>query len=208
MEPAISTSFIPKRPIESAATQSVQVSKQHSFVSLLVFLIIIGTAAAYGISYVYESQLLKQKVALESQLASARDGIGTDFVSDMKRLDQRIKGVKTLLGSHVAVSPVFDALQATTLHSIQYTSFDYEFQTDDTTKKKIVRITLLGVAKTYNAIALQSDAFQGNTLIINPVFSGLTIDDKTHTVGFKLTFSVDPAKLSYQSFIDSAQQSQ
>jgi polyisoprenoid-binding protein YceI len=64
-------------------------------------------------------------------------------------------------------------------------------------------VELTGSAKNYATIALQSDAFSSNSLIKNPVFSNLTVDDKTRTVSFKLSFSVNIADLSYQTFIDS-----
>jgi hypothetical protein len=69
------------------------------------------------------------------------------------------------------------------------------------TKGQMVQATLAGTAKTYAAIALQSDAFAKNTLIKNPVFSNLTVDDKTGLVGFKLVFTVAPGDLSYEKFI-------
>ena len=49
---------------------------------------------------------------------------------------------------------------------------------------------------------LQSDAFAQNDLIKNPVFSGLTVDDKDARVGFKLVFTVALEDLSYQKFVD------
>lgn len=171
--------------------------------SLLTFIIVIGTGVAFAGVYIYEKQLISQKSKLEQSIRQAQDGIGTEFVSDMKRLDARIDGVKDLIKSHIVVTPIFEALEASTLRSVQYKDFGYSIKTDAGTKLPVVSVDLTGSAKNYATIALQSDAFSTNTLIKNPVFSNLTVDDKTRTVNFKLNFSVNLADLSYQTFVDS-----
>ncbi len=203
MEPFTPTSFIPKRPIESTVDYTPHRSGTVGLLSLLTFVIVVGTGVAFGGVYLYQKQLVSQKAKLEQSIREAQDGIGTEFVSDMKRLDARIDGVKDLIKSHVVVTPIFEALEASTLRSVQYKDFGYTIKTDAITKVPVVSVDLTGSAKNYATIALQSDAFSTNTLIKNPVFSNLTVDDKTRTVNFKLNFSVNIADLSYQTFIDS-----
>ncbi len=204
MEPTIPTSFIPKRPIESST-----VPERHSsggsvgLLSLLAFVIVVGTVVAFVGVYFYQQQLNSQKEKLEESIAQARDGIGTDFVYDMKRLDARITGVKDIIKNHIVVTPIFDALQDSTLRSVQYRDFSYTIKTDTVTKVAVLDVSLSGTAKNYSTIALQSDAFSSNPLIKNPVFSNLTVDDKTRAVNFKLGFSVNVEDLSYQKFVDS-----
>lgn len=203
MEPSIPTSFIPKRPIDPGIDIAPTRSKSLGLLSLITFVVVIGTGLAFGGVYLYEKQLISQKAKLTQSIGEARDGIGTEFVSDMKRLDARISGVKELINNHVVVTPIFEALQATTLRSIQYKDFSYLVKFDQLTKTNSLTVDLTGSAKNYASIALQSDAFSTNKLIKNPVFSNLTVDDKTRNVNFKLSFSVDMADLSYQTFIDS-----
>ncbi len=204
MPPNIPTSFIPKRPIDTtSAVTETKPSRAVGLLSFLTVIIVIATIVSFGGVFLYQKQLASQKIALEKSINDARDGLGTEFVGDMKRLDARIDGVKALLKSHVVVSPVFAALEATTLHSIQYKTFKYTFITDSGTKAQVVQVSLSGIAKSYATIALQSDAFTQSALIRNPVFSNLTIDDKTGSVAFRLTFTVNPADLSFQTFIDS-----
>ncbi len=203
MEPNTPTSFIPKRPIDSSMTPSPHHSGSVGLLSLLTFVIVLGTAVAFAGVYLYEKQLVSQKAKLEASIKQAQDGIGTEFVSDMKRLDARIDGVKELIKDHVVVTPIFEALEDSTLRSVQYKDFSYTIKTDTTTKVSVVSVDLNGSAKNYATIALQSDAFSTNPLIKNPIFSNLTIDDKTRTVNFKLNFSVNMTDLSYQTFIDS-----
>lgn len=209
MEPSVTTSFIPKRPIESSVAPERHSSGSVGLLSLLTAVIVIGTVVAFAGVYLYQKQLVTQKAKLESSISDARDGIGTDFVSEMNRLDQRIDGVKELIKNHVVVTPVFKALEATTLRSVQYKDFSYTIKAVDATNKTPeVLVDIKGTAKNYATIALQSDAFSSNSLIKNPVFSNLTIDDKTKTVNFKLLFSVSASDLSYQSFIDSMNKTQ
>lgn len=201
MEPVIPTSFIPKRPVSSEPVAPVVHSRAVGILSLIATVVVIATAVSYAGVYLYGRQLTAKQSAAEQSIDEARKGIGTDFLNDMKRLDARIEGVKLLVRNHITVSPIFAALQETTLRSVQYKSFSYVLAPDPETKVDMVQVTLTGTAKNYATIALQSDAFAENTLIKNPVFSGLTVDDKTATVNFKLIFSVDPLALSYESFI-------
>ena len=203
MDPSIPTSFIPKRPVATEATVHVVHSRTVGLLSLLTVVVVVATIVSFVGVYLYELRLEGQKATLEQSITTARDGLGTEFVSDMKRLSARIEGVKALIKSHVVFSPIFVALEETTLHSVQYKDFKYDIKTDSATKKDVVEVSLTGSAKSYSTIALQSDAFAQNDLIKNPVFSGLTVDDKTARVGFKLVFTVALEDLSYQTFIDS-----
>ena len=204
MEPIVSTSFIPKRPVSSEPIVSSATHRSSvGLLSILTFVIVIGTGLAFVGVYLYQQSLISQKASLEQSITTAQNGLGTTFVSDMQRLSLRINGVKSLIQSHVVVSPIFAALQATTLQSVQYKTFTYDFKTDPSTNARVVQVQLTGTARDYATLALQSDAFAQNALIKNPVFSALTVEDKTQLVDFKLSFNVDPASLSYQSFISS-----
>lgn len=203
MNPEIPTSFIPKRPVTSEISSQKPRNHTIGLLSLLTIIIVVSTGVSFVGVYLYEKSLASQKAKLELSINSAKDGIGSEFVSDMKRLTARIGGVKTLLQNHIVVSPIFSALEATTLRSIQYKTFTYEFKLDPSNNKgQVVAVSIDGVAKSYSTIALQSDAFAQSSLIKNPVFSNLTVDDKNSTVGFRLAFDVDPADLSFQTFID------
>lgn len=202
MEPVTPTSFIPKRPVVTTPTADNAASGVTvGIVSLITVVVVIGTAASYAGVYFYKQQVEQEKIALQKTITQAKDGLGADFISDMKRLNDRIDGVKKLLNQHVVVSPIFKALQDTTLQSIQYKDFSYELATDSTTKTDMVKVKVTGTAKSYATIALQADAFSQSDIIKNPVFSNLSVDDKKR-VTFTLNFSVLAANLSYQTFID------
>ncbi len=203
MNPDIPTSFIPKRPVMNEVAPPQRHSRAVGALTIVAVVILIAVGVAYGLVSVYDKQLQSKKSTLQKQINEARDSVGTDFLNDMKRLNARIDGVKSLIGTHIVVSPIFAALEQTTLRTIQFKSFTYTFVTDPGTKQQVVQVTLGGTAKSYTAIALQSDAFVQNQLIKNPVFSSLTVDEKTGLIGFKLVFTVSPADLSYEKFIRS-----
>jgi hypothetical protein len=201
MEPIVSTSFIPKRPVSAEPSSGTHPSVAVGLLSFITIIVIIATGVAFAGVYFYQQRLDAQKVQLQSSLTQAQNGLGTSFVSDMKRLSLRISGVKTLIQNHVVVSPIFGALQATTLQSVQYKNFTYNFTTDTGVNSKLVQVTITGVAKNYATLALQSDAYGRSPIIRNPVFSDLTVEDKTQRISFKLLFTVNPADLSYTTFI-------
>jgi hypothetical protein len=203
MEPSLPTSFIPKRPISSTDLGTRPSSHATSLLSLLTGIVVVTTGIAFAGVYLYGASLENKKNSLQQTITQAKDGLGADFVADMKRLSARIDGVKTLIKNHIVISPIFDALTATTLRSVEYSKFEYSFVTDTATKSEVVNVKIQGNAKSYATIALQSDAYRQSKLIKNPVFSNLTVDDKTGRVGFSLEFTVNPSDLSYQTFIDS-----
>lgn len=204
MEPIVSTSFIPKRPVSTESVSSSGGSRSGRSIGLLsivTIVVIIGTVVAFVGVYLYQQTLQAQQTKLQQQISVAQNGLGSSFVSDMKRLSLRISGVNTLLTNHVVVSPIFAALQSTTLQTVQYKTFTYQFVTDPSTNAKLVQVQISGIAKDYNTLALQSDAYAQSSLINEPVFSNLTVEDKSSLVDFKLVFTVNPNSLSYESFI-------
>lgn len=202
MDPQIPTSFIPKRPVTTEVVAPKKHTRAVGALSILTVVIMVAVGVAYGLVTLYNKQLQTKKATLQKQINEARNTVGTDFLNDMKRLNARIDGVKSLVDTHIVVSPIFAALEQTTLKPVQYKSFTYSFVTDPATKQQVVQASLGGTAKSYSTIALQSDAFAKNTLIKNPVFSGLSVDEKTGLIGFKLVFMVHPSDLSYEAFIN------
>ena len=202
MDQQIPTSFIPKRPVSTEPVRtSAPKSKMVSIISFLAVIAVIATGLSYGGVYLWGTQLASQKIKTDTEINDARNGIGTDFLATTKRLDARISGVQALLGKHIVVTPIFQALQDTTLRNVQYKTFTYAFVPDPKTKGTLVEVTLTGTAKSYSTIALQSDAYTKSSLIRNPIFSNLTVDDKTNAISFKLVFTVLPSALSYETFV-------
>lgn len=201
MEPNIPTSFIPKRPL--TAEQTPRVSRNPlGLVSLVTTVLFFATILASGAIFLYERQLVAQRARMEVEISKAKEGLGAEFITDMKQLDNRITAIKELIQNHVVVTPIFKALQEATLRSVQYKNFAYSFGSGSGSNQRLVSVEMNGTAKNYETIALQSEAFSKSSVIKDAVFSNLTVDEKKGVINFSLRFSVPAADLSYQAFID------
>jgi hypothetical protein len=194
------TAFIPKKPLaeERTFSASTPVRRGGGLLSLIsVFLLIVSIALA-GAVFFWKTTKEKSFNEKRAQIQNSEDAIDTKFLDEIKDLDRRIKASNQLLNNHISLSPLFSALGQSTLKSIQYTRFDYKISDGSDLNPKMVTISLSGVAKSYASIALQSDAFSQNRNIQDPIFSGLSRDEKDGTVKFNLDFTVNPAFLSYK----------
>ncbi len=179
------TSFIPKKALAEERAPVVQHSSVFSFIAIVIF---IASVVAAGGSYLYKQSLTQQIVSMNTQLNAARNSFEPSLITKLQLLDKRIGSAQTLLDSHIVVSPIFKALQDSTLKSVQFTKFSYATPTN--TSAAVV-VNMSGKARDYTSIALQSDQLALNKNIHNPIFSNLTLDDKTGNVTFDLVFSVD-----------------
>ncbi len=197
MDTNFQTSFIPKKPLSVESTVEVPHTSLFTFIATLIFF---GALAIAAIMYFYEANLNKNIATDKTSLVAARNAFEPTLLTQLQKLDRRLIDANKLLNNHVAVSPIFATLQDTTLKSIQFTKFSYGMPTD-ANGQIIVRIN--GKARDYSSIALQSDEFAKNKNIHNPIFSNLTLDDKTGIVGFDLVFTVDPDLVHFTNHVDS-----
>lgn len=195
----VNTTFIPKKPIATALpSASISATSTHKTVgifSLLGGILFVASVAMAGFTYFYNTQTQKVFTEKKSQIMSSQNAIDTQFLDEVKELNNRILASNGILKKHVAVSPIFQTLSDLTLKSVRYTSFEYVVNQSE--KGQTIDVKLNGVAKSYTAIALQSDAFSTNKNLQDPIFSGLTLDEKGN-VKFILTFSVKPEFIKYK----------
>lgn len=189
MEQNFQTSFIPKKPIIEDTTKK---SSSSSFFVILAVLIFLTVVLAFGGLYLYQNILSKNITAKKEQLDRANQRFEIDRINELKLLDKRLKAGSKVLDKHISISPIFEILQKITMKTVRYTKFSYEI-----TDKNEIIIKMNGQALGYRYIALQADLFSAEKNLINPVFSNLTLDDKSN-VNFDLTFSVDPALVDYE----------
>jgi hypothetical protein len=97
----------------------------------------------------------------------------------------------SLLAAHLSPSLLFDEIEARTLSSVRFSNFQFGVTTGGK-----YSISMSGLAKSFNAVALQSDAFGHSDIISNPIFSNINFD-QTGAVAFDVTASVNPARISY-----------
>jgi hypothetical protein len=195
MEQNFQTSFIPKRPmIEERVTTARPVGFLLLASVLFFFAVLIASAGLYFYKGVVEKSISK----MENDLLLAKNRFEPSRISQLQVLDKRLKASTEILSDHVAISPIFTALQGVTMKSVRFTKFSYVFN-DGTTDAKI-RVKMSGVAVGYRSIALQSDLFAKEEYFLDPVFSNLSLDNSGNVL-FDLDFAVDPTFVNYKAIL-------
>lgn len=194
MEPNFHTSFIPKKPIVAERAPTGGTIGILTIISIFVlFTIILAT----GGLFLYKSSLAKSIAQKENDLTLAKNRFEPAKITELKELDKRLRASSEILGKHIAITPVFEALSAMTMQTVRYTQFSYELSSVEQEPK--VTIKMNGLAVGYRSVALQSELFETREEgknFINPIFSNLKLDDKGNVL-FDLEFSVDPSFVNY-----------
>jgi hypothetical protein len=196
MEQNFQTSFIPKKPMIEQQTSSA--SRPVGFILMIAIFIFTATALASGGAYFYKDLLKKDITQMESDLSKAKNRFEPTMISKLKLLDRRLQASNKVLTKHIAISPIFNALQELTMKTVRYTKFTYDLGVNK------VNVKMSGQAVGYRSIALQADLFTKNKNLIDPSFSNLSLDDKGNVL-FDLTFSVDPSFVDYKQVIKVAE---
>ncbi|MCX6751283.1 MAG: hypothetical protein NT161_00745 [Candidatus Nomurabacteria bacterium] len=195
MDQNFQTSFIPKKPIIAEQSATSQPIGLFAIIAIFIFFaVILGTGALYF----YNGVLKKNIVQMENDLSLAQGRFEPSKIVQLQVLDKRLNASTEILSKHIAISPIFNALQALTMKTVGYTKFSYSF---DGNKNSKIIVQMSGVAVGYRSVALQSDLFAGNKYLIDPVFSNLSLDDKGNVL-FDLEFSVDPNFVDYKKTLE------
>lgn len=181
--PTIPTSFVPKQPVNTAARRP----KSGSNLFLLISLGIAGISVlAAGGTFGYKLYLENVRTAKAAELEAAEEAINMDTVEDFIRLRNRLVSAQTLLNQHVYLSQFFDVLEANTLQTVRFNSLAISVADD-----RSAEITMDGVARSFNALAAQSEALATERRIKRAIFSSITVNTNG-TVAFKLSAEIDP----------------
>ena len=196
MNSKIRSSFIPKKAI---ATKSSTLKKYRSF-NILTFvatIVFVVSLAASGGVFIYE-RLIENSIDQKGiELDSARQTIDIGLINEFKALDKKLRTAEELLGRHTAMTLFFDFLESSTLQNVQYNEFNYEFNTDG-----VIIINMEGIARSFNSLTLQSDIFRDSNIILNPVFSNLSLDESGN-VQFNVSARIDPSFVLYRNTFES-----
>jgi len=194
MEQNFQTSFIPKKPI---IKERVISSRPVDPLLVIALFILFTVLLATGGLYFYKSLTDNTIETMKGDLGRAQKRFEPSKIAELQILDKRLRAGNEVLSGHVAVTPIFLALEKMTMKTIRFTSFDYTLP-DSFGAPVLVHMS--GEAAGYRDIALQSDLFADNKNFIDPVFSNLTLDQKAHVL-FDLDFSVDSSLLNYKSIV-------
>ncbi|MBP6883979.1 MAG: hypothetical protein KBC06_01990 [Candidatus Pacebacteria bacterium] len=194
MEPNFQTSFIPKKPIVDNRTLP---PRPVSLVTILSIFLLFTMLVVTGGLYFYKGIVNKRIIQMESDLNLARNRFEPAKITQLQVLDKRLKASSEILNQHIAISPIFQALESITMKTVRFTKFSYAL---DKTKDTKVLVTMKGQAVGYRSIALQADLFTKNKYFQDPVFSNLSLDDKGNVL-FDLDFAVDPSFVDYKQML-------
>jgi hypothetical protein len=200
MDKEFQTSFVPKKTIQEREPKRSGGSFG-GIINLLALIVFIASLVGAGGVYFYRSSLESTIEGYKESLARARAAFEPTLITKLQVLDKRMRAATGILGKHIAVSPIFSLLGETTLPTVRYSDFAYEFNKQNV---NLVDIKITGQAKGYNQIALQADLFAQNKFIKNPIFSNFTLDQQGN-IAFNLTFSVDKSLVVYESFLERQQ---
>ncbi|HET8575269.1 MAG TPA: hypothetical protein VFM02_03825 [Candidatus Paceibacterota bacterium] len=185
--PDFKTSFIPKKTIARAKVQTGTPVDLFLVIAVLIFLL---AALAAGGVFAYQFKVKSDITKKSEQLALARKEIDPNLIAQLESLDLQLGKAKEVLGTHQAMTTLFDKLEQNTLLSVQFDSFAYS------RNKDVHQITMNGEAKNYMSLALQSDVFSKAGFIKNAVFSNLNLNTAGN-VQFQMVADVDPSIFTY-----------
>jgi hypothetical protein len=189
LSPGIPTSFVPRQA--TSDQRRPRTAGHNLFLVIAMFIFGLSIIAAIG-TYAYDRYLTHALQVKAEDLANAQKDVNQDQVENFVRLRDRLTYGQDLLNNHVALSQVFDVLEAQTLASVRFSTLDLTVADDHT-----AHIDITGTAKNFNALAAQSNAFAAEKGIRRAIFSGIVVN-ANKTVNFKLTADLDSKLLISQ----------
>lgn len=153
---------------------------------LIVSLAIAGIVVAIALgTFLYGKYLDQTLASKQAQLTQAQSRVDENTIEDFVRLRDRLASAKTLLSDHIVLSNFFDTLETLTLQGVRFDDLKLAVAGDNTAK-----LEMSGTAKSFNALAAQSNAFAGEKRIKRAIFSDITVTS-TKLVSFKMTADID-----------------
>lgn len=195
----LQTSFIPKRPqVLSSAAPPLGGKSMNLFAIIAVVIFLLTVILAAGVFF-YRGHLIRTIAGLDAKLAAAKKSLEPEFINEASRLYSRIEATKELFALHTAPSSLFNILEKKTLESVRFRDFSFDAHTEQE-----MTLSMTGEAKSFNAVALQSDVFGAEPAFLNPVFSNFNLNEQGDVVfNFKAAF--DPARLRYRETVIASQ---
>ncbi len=199
MESNIRSSFIPQSPIIAPAPGQKKsgTGRFDMFILLSLILFIASATLAVGV-FLYVQYITASSASKLDQLERAKAAFEPSLISELTRLDDRMRAADQVLGAHIAPSALFHLMEQLTLQTIAFSTLDFNAQnsTDMT-------LTMQGVAQSVNSIALQADLLSKSGVISNPIFTNInrTLDG----VKFDFSSSLNADSIRFRSILQGQQ---
>lgn len=190
----LQTSFIPRKPSTFAGGAPEARRPAYLFFVSALVVFLLSAVLSLGV-FLYRAYLVRAVSAMDTTLAAARKSFEPEFIDEAARLSSRIEAVKKLFALHRAPSLIFEMLEKKTLEAVRWRDFSLE-----AAEGGAATLSLTGEAKSFNAVALQSDVFGAEPLFQDPVFSNFTLSEKGNVV-FDFKTGVNDALLRYRETV-------
>lgn len=210
MEAKFKTSFIPKQslqPPEEVRFTPKKTGAPIGLATMATFLLLLAALGASGILYFYKQHLTAAIEEKGQTIEQQSQAFEPALVKEYTRTATRIDAAQKVLDQHNAMTFAFSLLEQITLRKVQYSSMTLVYNGEGSS----LDLNLIGNARTYKVLALQSDVYGSNQFVREPTVTDLRALDNG-TVGFTLSAKLDPRLISYRlgveqgAYTDSAQQ--
>lgn len=191
METGIKSSFIPQAPVSTPLAAPRRKSGGFDLFILLAIVVFVASATLAVAVFLYSQYLNTSASSKLAQLERAKQAFEPSLIQDLTRLDDRMRAADTILAGHIAPTTLFLLLQQLTLQTVAFSAFDYASTPDGIT------LSMKGVARSVNSIALQADLLSKSGVLSNPIFSN--INRQVNGVNFDFTAKIHPESLSFSA---------
>lgn len=205
MQDRVTTSFIPKESLEVQRTPRAPKGNPFVIVNIIGGFILVAAILGAGGLFLFKIYTQSAITSKQESLERQRAAFEPATIKELSRLDKRMNAAQKLLKTHTAPSLIFSEIESRSVTNVRFKDFAYEI--GDGGK---MLLTMSGVAKSFNSVALQADGFGKSTIIKDPLFSNLNID-QSGSVIFNFSSLIDASRITYAESItlgNGAQQQQ
>lgn len=191
MEQNFDTSFIPKRPIFKEEA-GIRRHEPIPVVTLIGFAVFFAALILTGLVFFVHKKESTAVATLATQLAKEKESFNPQAIEELKAISARLQYAKDVVDNHVAVSPLFDLLQAITLKSVYYE--DFSLSKDE---KSGYKLLLRGKAPSYGLLYAQVNTYRTEPKIREVEVVNTQLDERTGATGFEVALSLSPEVMKY-----------
>lgn len=166
-----------------------------SFFKMIGILVFVLALVAMGGLFAYKKYITGNNGEKQIKVEEAIKNFEPELTRELTILKARVDAGKNLLENHKAFSLLFTLLEVNTAQTVQFNEFSFAISPD-----KKIKLTMNGEARSYNAIAFQSDVFSKVEQFKNPMFTNLAIDERG-IISFDFSVDIDPSAVSYKKLV-------
>lgn len=186
--PTIPTSFVPRAISAPRRNANSDIGSVFGYVAYPILAIVF--AMALGVFF-YGRLLGAEKISKDTQLAKAEAAIDPATITGFVQLQNRLNSGQILLANHIALSGFFSVLESILPTTVRFTSLHVAIDPTG-----IAKVEGSGVSKSFNALAVASDAFATDSRIKDAIFSKMNIN-KDSSVSFAFSATLDPKLIAF-----------